>query len=32
MAAAVLIEQGAMTMPAVRKEPEAMAAPMSLLS
>ena len=32
IAPAVLIEQGAITMPAVRKEPEAIEAPMSLLS
>src|SRR5436853_5928446 len=32
IAPAVLIEQGAITMPAVRKEPDAIAAPMSLMS
>ena len=32
IAPAVLIEHGAITMPAVRKEPEAMDAPMSRMS
>ena len=32
IAPAVLTEQGAITMPAVRNEPEAIEAPMSLLS